>query len=109
VDVARVEGVDVTARALGVSRAGLERRLGAASAAGAATIAGACPATVAARAAGDARGRGFVEIDARVLGGSPRVIVQLEGRDGERLRVELGDAAVVDVVALARAFLGRAR
>jgi hypothetical protein len=102
--VARVEGVDVTARVLGVSWAGLECRLGAASAAGAVTIAGACPATVAPRA-----GKGFVEIDARVLGGLRRVIVQLEDRDGERLRVELGDAAAVDVVALVRAFLGRAR
>jgi hypothetical protein len=100
--------VDVTARVLGVSRADLERRLGAASAAGAVTVAAAGPA-VAPRAGGDAIGRGFVEIDTRVLGGSQRVIVQLEGRDGERLRVELGDAAALDVVALARAFLGRAQ
>jgi hypothetical protein len=107
--VARVEGVEVTSRVLAVSRAGLERRLGAASAVGVVTLAAPRPAAVARRATGAAHGRGFVEIDARVLGGTPRVIVQLEGRDGERLRVELGDTTAVDVVALARAFLGRAR
>ena len=95
VEVARVEGVEATARALGLDRARLTARL---TAAGAAAAAG--------ELAGE-MGGGFVELDAGRLGLSPRTVIRWEGRDGERLEVELAAGAVIDLAALAAAFWRR--
>lgn len=92
VKVARVEGAGTTARALRLDRARLEARM--AMAAGAEV--------------GPASG-GFVELDAGRLGLSPRTVVRFHGRDGERLEVELGSGAAIDLAALAEAFWRRRR
>jgi hypothetical protein len=93
VEVARVEGVEATARALRLDHARLAARMTAARAA-----AGGEPA---------AEVGGFVEIDPGRLGLSPRAVIRLEGRDGERLEVELGAGTMVDVAALVDAFWRR--
>jgi len=90
VKVARVEGVDVTARALRLDRSRLEARMETQ------------PAVEAAQTGG-----GFVELEASRLGLSPRTVIRFHGRDGERLEVELGAGAAIDLAALADAFWRR--
>jgi hypothetical protein len=92
VEIARVEGVEATARGLRLDRARLAARM-----------------TTAGVAAGGEVEGGFVELDAGRLGQSPRTVVRLEGRDGERLEVELGAGAAIDLAALAEAFWRRGR
>jgi hypothetical protein len=96
VEVARIEGTEATARALGLDRARLAARM---------------PATEVAmgRPSAGEVGGGFVEIDAGRLGLSPRTVIRWEGRDGERLEVELAAGAVIDLAALAEAFWRRGR
>lgn len=96
VEAARVEGVEATARALRLDRSRLAARM---------TTAGVA---VDVKAGGEVGG-GFVELDAGRLGLSPRTVVRLEGRDGERLEVELGAGAAIDLSALAEAFWRRRR
>jgi hypothetical protein len=97
VEVAQVEGVEATARALHLDHARLAARMTAAGMA-----AGEIPAEM---------GGGFVELDAGRLGLSPRTVIRFHGRDGERLEVELAAAAgtVLDLAALAEAFWRRGR
>jgi hypothetical protein len=92
IEVARVEGVEATARGLRLDRSRLAARMTRSSAA----------------ASGEVATR-FVEIDARPLGMPPRLVtvIRLEGRDGERLEVELAAGAMVDVAALVDAFWRR--
>lgn len=90
VEIARVKGVETTARALRLDRARLAARM-----------------TAARAVAGGEVGGGFVEIDAGRLGLSPRTVIRLEGPDGERLEVELGAGTRVDVAALVDAFWRR--
>lgn len=92
VKVARVEGAGATARALRLDRARLEARM--------AMDRGPEVEEVSS---------GFVELDAGRLGLSPRTVVRFHGRDGERLDVELGAGAALDVAALAEAFWRRGR
>jgi hypothetical protein len=54
-------------------------------------------------------GSGFVELDAGRLGLSPRTVVRFHGRDGERLEIDLGAGAAIDLAALAEAFWRRHR
>lgn len=96
VEVARVEGVEATARALRLDRSRLAARMTA--------VGGAAGG----QARADVEG-GFVELDAGRLGLSPRTVIRLEGRDGERLEIELGAGAAIDLAALAEAFWGRHR
>lgn len=96
VEAARVEGVEATARALRLDRSRLAARM---------TTAGVAADV---EASGEVGG-GFVELDAGRLGLSPRTVVRLEGRDGERLEVELGAGAAIDLAALAEAFWRRRR
>ena len=94
VKVARVEGAGTTARALRLDRARLEGRM------------------ALDRGAEDAEASGgFVELDAGRLGlSSPRTtVVRFHGRDGERVEVEIGTGAAIDVAALAEAFWRRGR
>jgi hypothetical protein len=95
VEVARVEGVEATARALRLDHVRLAARMTAGGAA-------------AGEMAGEVGG-GFVELDAGRLGLSPRTVIRWEGRDGERLEVELAAGAVIDLAALAEAFWRRGR
>ncbi len=97
VDVARVEGVDATARALRLDRARLTRRMGRRS------VGLGLP-----EQPGDASD-GFVEVDARGLCAPGQTVLRFEGRDGERLEVELSGACALDVADLARAFWSRTR
>jgi hypothetical protein len=98
VALARVEGVEPVARELGIDRRRLARLVGPElSEARILTVVEQPP-----RAE-------FVELDSRTLCPAGHAVVQLEGRDGERVRVEVHGAASVDVLAVARAFWGRAR
>ena len=94
-EVARVEGVGATARALRVDRARLAARVDDDPAG-------------AADADGEA-GERFVELDAGRLCLGSRTVLRFQGRDGERLEVELGPGTAVDVAALATAFWDRQR
>jgi hypothetical protein len=95
VEVARVEGVETTARELHLDHARLAARVTAAG-----TAAGAMPTEA---------GGGFVELDAGRLGLSPRTVIRFQGQDGERLEVELAAGAAIDLAALAEAFWRRGR
>jgi hypothetical protein len=92
VKVARVEGAVTTARALRVDRARLEARM--------AMNRGAAVAEASS---------GFVELDAGQLGLSSRTVVRFHGRDGERVEVEFGAGAAIDLAGLAEAFWRRGR
>jgi hypothetical protein len=54
---------------------------------------------------------GFLELDAGRVCAPARTIVRIEGRDGERIEIELADGAALalDVVSLARALWSRPR
>ena len=95
VEVARVEGVETTARALHLAPTRLTARM---------TAAGTAAGEMVAEASG-----GFVELDAGRLGLSPRTVIRFQGQDGERLEVELAAGAVIDLAALAEAFWRRSR
>lgn len=95
VEVAQVEGVEATARALQLDPARLAARM-----TGARTASG----EMAAKASG-----GFVELDAGRLGLSPRTVLRFQGKDGERLEVELAAGAAIDLATLAEAFWRRGR
>jgi hypothetical protein len=92
VEVARVEGVGTTARALRLNRSRLESRM----------------AMERVVEVDPASGR-FVELDAGRLGLSSRTVVRFHGRDGERLEVELGAGTAIDLATLAAAFWRRER
>jgi len=99
VDIARVEGVDSTARALRLDRGRLARRMELASA-----WSGSAP------EAGDGHASDeLVEVDARGLCAPGQTVLRFEGRDGERLVVEVSGASALDVADLARAFWSRPR
>jgi hypothetical protein len=94
--VARVSGVAETARALRLDATRLARLVG-----GGAEIA---PRSIEEPTA-------FVELGGLTLGDPRRVaVVELVGREGDRVRVEVvgGAGSAVDLVALARAFWSRA-
>lgn len=93
-ELAGRDGVIATARALGLDRARLERRMqGAGGAAGAAR---------------EASPR-FIELAAsEVLPPSGQVTLEVLGRDGERLRLHLSSATTEQLVTLLRAFARRA-
>jgi len=90
VEVARVEGVATTARALRVDRTRLAVRM-----------------REQCRDAGADLGGEFVEVDTSRLRVHGQTVIRLESCDGERLEIELSDAMRVDVVALAEAFWTR--
>ena len=93
--VARVEGVGAAARVLRVDRLRLARRVQLEPEIGAELA--------------EREHAGFVEVDTSRLCQPAKALLRFEGRDGERLEVEIGDATRVDVVALASAFWSRGR
>jgi hypothetical protein len=92
VEVARVEGIYVASRTLRLEYSRLKKRVASAE-----------------TADGDGRGdtegagSGFVELGMSELMGG-KAVVELLGREGERMRVEVTGTAVVDVVGLTRVF-----
>ncbi len=97
VEIARVEGVGATARALRLDRARLRQRMERMSSSGSGSD-----------ETGGAKD-GFVEVNARGLWPPVPTVLRFEGRDGERLQVELSATCTLDVTDLARAFWGRGR
>ena len=89
VEVARVAGLYATARALRFNYERLKERAG--------------------QAAGKESGNAsrFVALQLPQLNGGAKVVVDLLGRDGEHVRIELSGASGMDVVALAQAFWKR--
>jgi hypothetical protein len=85
VEVARVHGVKAVAQALRVDRDRLAARLARSDG----------PAQV------DNAAAAFVEVNTSRWCTTPKTIVRLEG-GGDRLEIELGDGACLDIVALAR-------
>lgn len=103
VEVARVEGVEVTARVLRLDRERLARRMSLSLAQGGSVVCGDDAAI------SDGSG-GFVELEALGLcRAAAGTVVRFEGRDGERVQVELSGASAVDIVELGRAFWSRPR
>ena len=96
VAVARAEGVEATARALGVDRHRLAR-LAEPVAAGPEFL----------TAADEPASAEFVELDGGVLCSGGQTVVHLEGGDGDRVRIEVNGVPGVDVIALAHAFWRR--
>ncbi|MBV8111317.1 MAG: hypothetical protein JOZ35_07305 [Hyphomicrobiales bacterium] len=93
-DVARVSGVAETARALRLDATRLAKRVEGGT-------------ELAPRRIDEPTT--FVEVGGLELGAPRRVaVVELVGREGDRVRVEVGAGSAVDLVALARAFWGRA-
>lgn len=88
VGVARVEGVYATCRALRFDYARLKERVE--------------------QAQSEERGRGaaaaFVELGAGQLGGTGKAVVELVGRRGGRMRIDVSGTSSVDIVGLAQAF-----
>ena len=90
VTVARVAGVYATARALRLNYERLKER-----------------ASRAAVKEGGGNSNRFVALQLPQLNGGAKVIVDLVGRDGEQVRMELSGVNGTDVVALAEAFWKR--
>ncbi len=92
VELARVEGVGATAKALRLDRRRLTARMS--------------------EMGGQETGgieAGFVEVETGGMWLSGQTIVRLEGPDGERLQVEVNGPTPVDLVGLAQAFWSRQR
>jgi hypothetical protein len=96
VDVARVEGVYSASRALRIEHSRLKKRLASSG----------FPSRQA-PANGDSSGdtdSAFVEVGMSELCGGGKVVLELLGRQGERMRVEVAGTPGVDVVGLTRVF-----
>jgi hypothetical protein len=86
--VARDAGLYATARALRFNYEGLKKRVRAAAKKG-------------------GGGAGFVALPMPVFNAGVKVLVDLVGRDGEQMRIDVAGANAMDVVALAQAFWSR--
>jgi hypothetical protein len=91
VEVARGEGLSRTARALRLDHSRLKARVG--------LVPGV-------EGTSDRPETTFVEVGIGPLGSS-RTVVELAGRDGDRMRIEVTGPSPVDVVGLSRAFWSR--
>ncbi len=98
VEVAAIKGVNTTARALGVDRARLARRV---ERSVGAPVAQTGPAAEVGTTA-------FVEVDTHSVFARGQTVVRLTRRDGEQLEIAV-EGGVVDVAAVARAFWERSR
>jgi len=90
VELARVEGVGATARALRLDRQRLTTRMSEPDSS----------------ATGDIEA-GFVEVETAGVWLSGQTTMRFEGPDGERLQVEVNGATSVDLIGLAQAFWSR--
>ena len=89
VELAREEGLYATSRALRVDYSRLKERLS----------------TTRMGSDGDGRKPAFMELDLGQLHGGGKAVVELSGRDGSRMRIEV--VAAVDVMGLVRTFWSR--
>lgn len=96
-EVAAVDGVEATARALDVDRARLSRR-----------VKQSPPRAVGAPNASLAATASFVEVDAERVFSRGQMLVRLTNRDGEHLEIAL-EGGAADVTTVARAFWSRTR
>jgi len=119
VEAARVDGVWVTSQALRLEFNQLKARMAGATSGRAVTQAIAACAESTAPAAGSVRhgavvGKGlaprkpkFVEVmlgDAGAVGAPGTAVIELMGRHGERMRIEVAGSSTVDVLGLSQAF-----
>jgi len=95
--VAAVQGVNATARALGVDRSRLARRL---------ERSGTSPVAQPEQTA--LPGTAFVEVDSQSVFARGQTVVRLTSRDGEQLEISV-EGGAVDLASVARAFWERAR
>lgn len=100
VDLARLKGVEVVARSLRIARDRLAGRVARAAAG---------PSGPRATDAADEHEHGFVEVDAGRVCAPARAVVRIEGRDGQRIEIELADCAAIDVVGLAQVLWSQPR
>lgn len=104
IGLARAEGVYATAKALRLNYERLRERVTGAGDAG--KVGG--KSTRETRATrSELMSSGFIDLGMAPLGGGGKTVVEIEGRDGVRLRIDVGGASGVDVVELARAFWSR--
>jgi hypothetical protein len=90
IELARIEGIAQVARALGIDCRRIKAQMGTQTRG---------EARAASPAESDAR---FVELDTKALCPPARTVVRIERRDGERMEIELGAGASLDVVGLVR-------
>ena len=95
--VAAVQGVNATARALGVDRSRLARRV---------ARSGASPVAPPEQTA--LPGPAFVEVEPHSVFARGQTVVRLTSRDGEQLEISV-EGGAVDLASVARAFWERAR
>jgi hypothetical protein len=97
-EVARVEGVYSTAHALRVEYGRLKKRVAATQAIE----------KVSRRAAASSPGSSFVELGMSQLCGTCKTVIEVCGREGDCMRVELtGMRPTVDIVGLTQTLLGQ--
>ncbi len=101
IGLARVEGVYATAKALRLNYERLRERV---TGAGGTGKVGGKSKREANVTGSQLVSSGFIDLGMAPLGGGGKTVVELEGRDGVRMRIDVGGATGVDVVALARAF-----
>ena len=89
VGVVRTAGLYATARALRFNYEGLKKRAGEEV------------------AAPGEHGTEFVALQMPQLNGGAKVVVDLVGRDGEQMRIDVSSASAMDVVSLAQTFWRR--
>jgi hypothetical protein len=107
-ELARVDGVAATARALRLDRHRLQARMR--DEGQEVKRNGRRPRRTRRRRVSAEAGGGFVEIAASALGAATgQTVLRFEGNDGEQLHVEVSGSSGVDVVAIARAFWSRGR
>lgn len=97
VAVAAIEGIDATARALGVDRVRLSRR-----------VERPVDSPVAQSEQAALPSTAFVEVDTHSVFARGQTVVRLTSRDGEQLEIAV-EGGAVDVAAVARAFWERSR
>ena len=89
VGVVRSAGLYATARALRFKYEGLKKRSGREA------------------AAPKRQGTAFVALQMPQINGGAKAVVDLVGRDGEQMRIDVSNASAMDVVSLAEAFWRR--
>lgn len=101
-DVARTQGVYATARALRLNYARLQKRVAPTKATGGALR------KTRVKHASEAQ-PAFIDLGTAALSSGHKMVIELEGRSGERLRIDVNGGNSVDVVGLAQMFWGLRR
>jgi len=101
-DVARRNGVYATARALRLNYSRLSKQVG-----GTKVRAGKRTSVASAKPKATGPSPAFIDLGPAALGSGPRMVIELEGRGGERLKIDVAGGSSVDVVGLAQMFWSR--